>query len=98
MAWCYQESSSASSYTTMLCFSQANSIYTKKGLHLGCDLYAENYTLHNVKLDGVSSGGYTAYTGTIPIVMSITDKGSGSISWTYSKLQVKNGIIVGYWN
>ena len=98
MAWCYQESSSASSYTTMLCFSQANSIYTKKGLHLGCDLYAENYTLHNVKLDGVSSGGYTAYTGTIPIIMSITDKGSGSISWTYSKLQVKNGIIVGYWN
>ena len=98
MAWCYQKTSGASSYTTMLCFSQGNSIYTEQGLHLGCDFYGEWNTLHDIKLSGVSSGGYTAFTGTIPIVMSITDKGSGSISWTYSKLQVKNGIIVGYWN
>lgn len=98
MAWAYKKSSTATSYTTMLCFSQASSIYTELGLHLGCDLYGEWYTLHNVKLDGVSSGGYTAYTGAIPIIQTITDKGSGSISWTYSKLQVKNGIIVGYWN
>lgn len=98
MAWCYQQSSSESSYTTMLCFSQANSIYTEKGLHLGCDLYGEWFTFHKLKLDNISSGGYTAYTGDIPIVLSITDKGNGAISWRYSTLRVKNGIIVGYWN
>ena len=98
MAWCYQKTSGASSYTTMLCFSQGNSIYTEQGLHLGCDFYGEWNTLYNIKLSGVSSGGYSAFTGTIPIIMNITDKGNGAISWTYSKLQVKNGIIVGYWN
>lgn len=98
MAFAQKASSSSSAYTTMLCFSRANSIYDEYGIHLGCDLYGHWFTLNDFKIGSISSGGYTAFSGSIPIIMSITDKGNGSIGWTYSKLQVKNGIIVGYWN
>lgn len=98
MAFAQEKTENAGEYTTMLCFSRANSIYDEYGVHLGCDLYGHWYTLNDFKIGSISAGGYTAFTGAIPIIMSIKDKGSGSIGWTYSKLQVKNGIIVGYWN
>lgn len=96
MAFAQKASSTASSYTTMLCFSRANSIYTEYGLHLGCDLYGHNNTIKNVYLDGVnvaySGSNYSGYTGDIPIV---TEVSGGSV--TETKLRVSNGIIVGYW-
>lgn len=46
MALAYRTSSASTGYTTMLCFSQANSIYTKKGLHLGTDFYSEGYDIN----------------------------------------------------
>ena len=36
MAFAQMKSQSAGSYTTMLCFSRANSIYDQYGIHLGC--------------------------------------------------------------
>ena len=98
MAFAQEKTENAGSYTTMLCFSRANSIYDEYGVHFGCDVYGHWFTLNDFKIGSISSGGYTAFTGTIPIIMNIEDKGNGSIGWTYSKLQVKNGIIVGYWN
>lgn len=38
-------SSSATSYTTMLCFSRANSIYDEYGVNMGCNLIGNWYTL-----------------------------------------------------
>lgn len=60
MALAYRTSSSATTYTTMLCFSQANSIFDEKGLHLGADLYSEGY---DVNLG--SSGCMTSWNGAI---------------------------------
>ncbi len=97
MAWAYEKTGSASEYSTAFCFSRANSIYSELGLHLGCNLYGEWFTLKNFKIGSISAGGYTAHTGAIPIVTKINSKSDGGISWEYSKLQVKNGIVVGYW-
>lgn len=95
MAFAQKASSSATSYTTMLCFSRANSIYDEYGVNLGCNLIGNWYTLKNFKIGSISAGGYTAFSGAIPIVCEITNNGN---SWTYSHLRVYNGIIVGYWN
>lgn len=96
MAWCYQLTSNAGLYTTMLCFSQGNSIYNEKGLHLGCDFYGEWFTLNNFNIGKISSGGYEAYTGTIPIVTGISKDGD-KYTADKTKIHVANGIIVGYW-
>ena len=106
MAFAQKASSSASGYTTMLCFSRASSIYNDYGMHLGCNLYGHNNTIKGVYLDGVSvaysGSNYSGYTGTIPIVtdVTITAQSGGGISWDIvkSKLRVSNGIIVGYWS
>lgn len=95
MAFAQKASASATSYTTMLCFSRANSIYNEYGVNLGCNLIGNWYTLKNFKIGSISAGGYTAFSGAIPIVCKITNNGN---SWTYSHLRVYNGIIVGYWN
>lgn len=95
MAFAQKTSASASSYTTMLCFSRANSIYDEYGVNMGCNLIGNWYTLKNFKIGSISAGGYTAFSGAIPIVCEITNNGN---SWTYSHLRVYNGIIVGYWN
>lgn len=95
MAFAQKASASATSYTTMLCFSRANSIYDEYGVNLGCNLIGNWYTLKNFEIGSISAGGYTAFSGAIPIVCEITNNGNG---WTYSHLRVYNGIIVGYWN
>lgn len=93
MAWAHEEYDGAPGYTTIWGFSRAGSIYGEFGLHAGCDIYMHNWTLHNVSIDGLSTDGYNGWTGSIPIVTSITDNGDGSISWTYSSITVRNGII-----
>lgn len=95
MAFAQKASASASSYTTMLCFSRANSIYDEYGVNMGCNLIGNWYTLKNFKIGSISAGGYNAFSGAIPIVCEITNNGN---NWTYSHLRVYNGIIVGYWN
>ena len=95
MAFAQKASSSATYYTTMLCFSRANSIYDEYGVNMGCNLIGNWYTLKNFKIGSISAGGYNAFSGSIPIVCEITNNGN---SWTYSHLRVYNGIIVGYWN
>lgn len=98
MAWAQRESSNESEYTVTLCYSRANSMFSEKGMHVLCNLDMHNWTIKNAKVEGLQAGGYSAYTGDIPIILSITDKGNGAISWQYSTLRVRDGIIVGYWN
>ena len=75
MGFLQKASASASTYTTMMCFSRANSIYSEYGMHLGCDFYGHNYTLHDVYLSGVSvkdgSTNRSGFTGAIPIITAI---------------------------
>ena len=83
-----------SGYTPVFAYHKSGSFATE-GLHAGCDFNMENYTLRNVKLESVSSGGYSSFTGDVSYVRSITPGSGGTISWVSSTLKIRNGIIIG---
>ena len=93
MAWAQEESSSATSYDTILCYSRANSIYTEKGLHFGCNVYAHGWNLYNADLRNASYDGYSSWTGKIPIITKIQANSDGTITWWSSSITVRNGGI-----
>lgn len=93
MAWAQKESSSATSYDTILCYSRANSIYTEKGLHFGCNVYAHGWNLYNADLRNTSYDGYSGWTGKIPIITKIQANSDGTITWWSSSITVRNGGI-----
>lgn len=93
MAWAQEESSSATSYDTILCYSRANSIYTEKGLHFGCNVYAHGWNLYNADLRNTSYDGYSSWTGEIPIITKIQANSNGTITWWSSSITVRNGGI-----
>lgn len=93
MAWAQEESSSATSYDTILCYSRANSIYTEKGLHFGCNVYAHGWNLCNADLRNTSYDGYSSWTGEIPIITKIQANSDGTITWWRSSITVRNGGI-----
>lgn len=94
MAWAQEESSSATSYNTILCYSRANSIYTEKGLHFGCNMYAHGWNLYNADLRNTSYDGYTSWSGSIPIITKIQANSDDTITWWSSSITVKNGGII----
>lgn len=93
MAWAQEESSSTTSYDTILCYSRANSIYTEKGLHFGCNVYAHGWNLYNADLRNTSYDGYSSWTGEIPIITKIQVNSDGTITWWSSSITVRNGGI-----
>lgn len=93
MAWAQEESSSATSYDTILCYSRANSIYTEKGLHFGCNMYAHGWNLYNADLRNTLYDGYTSWSGSIPIITKIQANSDGTITWWSSSITVRNGGI-----
>ena len=94
MAFAQIKSQGAGSYTTMLCFSRANSIYDQYGIHLGCDFYGHWFDMYNVDLHDININGYGVADGkSIPIVTEIHDNGNGSIGWTTSSISVRGGMI-----
>lgn len=94
MAFAQMKSQGTGSYTTMLCFSRANSIYDQYGIHLGCDFYGHWFDLYNVDLHDCNANGYgVADAKSIPIITEIHDNGNGSIGWTTSSISVRNGMI-----
>lgn len=94
MAFAQVKSQGAGSYTTMLCFSRANSIYDQYGIHLGCDFYGHWFDMYNVDLHDVNINGYGVADGkSIPIVTEIHDNGNGTVGWTTSSISVRGGMI-----
>ena len=94
MAFAQAKSQSAGSYTTMLCFSRAGSIYDQYGIHLGCDFYGHWFDMYNVDLHDVNINGYGVADGkSIPIVTEIHDNGNGTVGWTTSSISVRGGMI-----
>lgn len=94
MAFAQMKSQGAGSYTTMLCFSRANSIYDQYGIHLGCDFYGHWFDMYNVDLHDINVNGYGVADGKrIPIVTEIHDNGNGTIGWTTSSITVRGGAI-----
>jgi phage minor structural protein len=94
MAFAQMKSQGAGSYTTMLCFSRAGSIYDQYGVHLGCDFYGHWFDMYNVDLHDVNINGYGVADGkSIPIVTEIHDNGNGTVGWTTSSISVRGGMI-----
>lgn len=93
MAWGQEEYEGAPEYTAIWAFARANSIYGSYGLHAGCDIDMHNWTIRNVEVENLMADGYKGWTGTIPIVTGISDNGDGTISWTYSSIDVATGVI-----
>lgn len=91
MAFSQKASSSASAYTTMLCFSRASSIYTQYGMHLGCDLYAHGWKMYDVQWPT----GY-GITATINYVQVLAVNSSGTVTrWgANGKMVFKNGVLM----
>ena len=94
MAFAQMKSQGAGSYTTMLCFSRAGSIYDQYGIHLGCNFYGHWFDMYNVDLHDVNINGYGVADGkSIPIVTEIHDNGNGTVGWTTSSISVRGGMI-----
>lgn len=91
MAFSQKASSSATAYTTMLCFSRASSIYNEYGMHMGCDLYAHGFKLRDVQWPT----GY-GITATINYVQVLSVNSSGTVTrWgANGKMVFKNGILM----
>jgi len=70
-----------------------------KGLIIGAPMIrfeAGFFTVTTTHKHNNSATSHQMFTGSIPIVNSIRDRGNGSISWNYSYLHVINGLIVAY--
>lgn len=96
MAWAKQAEAQSGSYTTVLCYSRANSIYTDEGLHLGAKLYAHGFEINGANHKNSSANGYTvADNKRVSIITEIHDNGNGTIGWTTSSITVRDGAITG---
>lgn len=96
MTWARQAEAQSGSYTTVLCYSRANSIYTDEGLHLGAKLYAHGFEINGANHKNSSANGYTvADNKRVSIITEIHDNGNGTIGWTTSSITVRDGAITG---
>ena len=89
MTWARKKSASDDTYTTIMCYSRANSIYSTEGLHLGCDLDMHGWKLLNPTFEG---GGITQ---TINYVQVLKMNSDGTVaSWgANGKMVFTNGIL-----
>ncbi|MDY7111623.1 phage minor structural protein, N-terminal region [Eubacterium callanderi] len=91
MAFSQEESANAGSYTTMLCFSRANSIYSQYGIHLGCNLYAHGFKI----VDPQWETGF-GVNATISFVQILDMNSDGTVSrWgSNGRMVFKDGILM----
>lgn len=89
MTFAQQKTQGADSYTTMLTFSRAGSIYDTYGVHLGCDIDMHWNKIKNVTWEG---GGITA---TINYVQVLEVNSDGTVAkWgNNGKMEFTNGIL-----
>lgn len=91
MAFSQEESANAGSYTTMLCFSRSNSIYSQYGVHLGCNLYAHGFKI----IDPQWETGF-GVNATINFVQILDMNSDGTVSrWgSNGRMVFKDGILM----
>jgi phage minor structural protein len=92
MCWA-RKTETLGSYKVVWCYSRAGSIQNEEGLHFGADIYAHNYKMQDVNLVNARSNGYTTVSKKIPVVTSITKNDDGSLTWTYSSITVRGGLV-----
>ena len=91
MAFSQEESANAGSYTTMLCFSRSNSIYSQYGIHLGCNLYAHGFKI----VDPQWETGF-GVNATINFVQILDMNSDGTVSrWgSNGRMVFKDGVLM----
>lgn len=91
MAFSQEESANAGSYTTMLCFSRSNSIYSQYGIHLGCNLYAHGFKI----VDPQWETGF-GVNATINFVQILGMNSDGTVSrWgSNGRMVFKDGVLM----
>lgn len=91
MAFSQEESVNAGSYTTMLCFSRSNSIYSQYGVHLGCNLYAHGFKI----VDPQWETGF-GVNATINFVQILDMNSDGTVSrWgSNGRMVFKDGVLM----
>ena len=91
MAFSQEESANAGSYTTMLCFSRSNSIYSQYGVHLGCNLYAHGFKI----IDPQWETGF-GVNATINFVQILDMNSDGTVSrWgSNGRMVFKDGVLM----
>lgn len=91
MAFSQEESANAGSYTTMLCFSRSNSIYSQYGIHLGCNLYAHGFKI----IDPQWETGF-GVNATINFVQILDMNSDGTVSrWgSNGRMVFKDGVLM----
>lgn len=91
MAFSQQEKESDTSYSTMLCFSRANSIYDEYGIHLGCNLHTHGFKILNPQWET----GY-GVTATMNFVQILDINSDGSVArWgANGRMVFRNGILM----
>ncbi len=95
MAWAARMSPNVNAYTSKWMYAlDSFDGMEADTLHAGCDINMHYYSLKNVDLENVSIGGNKGWSGDIPIITGITDRGDGSISWNYSSITVRDGNIL----
>lgn len=95
MCWAWMESSTAGVYTSKWLYaSKSVGTYAADTLHAGCSLDMHNFTIKNLKVENLQAGGYKGWSGNIPIITDIWDNGDGTIGWSYSSVDVENGVVL----
>ena len=91
MAFAELPNASAGAYTTMLCFSRANSIYKEYGLHLGCNFYCHGHKIINPQWEG--GNGINATINYVQI-LSVDSSGNPTRWGPNGRMVFKNGVLM----
>ena len=105
MAWAAKRSETSDTYTIRWVYSKATfEEFNYNTLNAGCSIDVHNYYLARAYLRQcrietggiVAVQGYSPSNGTYNVVTSISDNGDGTISWTYGKVTIREGLITGW--
>lgn len=91
MAFSQQEHESDRSYSSMLCFSRAGSIYSQYGIHLGCNLYAHGFRILEPQWE--DGFGINATINFVQI-LSMNSDGTATRWGSSGRMTFKNGILM----
>ena len=94
MGWGEKKTKDATEFSGILGFYRQGVNGYNEGLHLGCNLYAHGYKIIGANVTTTSASGYEVVDGKqVQLVTDIQDNGDGTISWTTSNFNVRNGLI-----
>ena len=94
MTWGAQLETGGAYIAKILYTRSAFSNYDADTLNIGCDIDMHRYDIKNVHLQNIYTiNGYNVIDGEFNVVTSITNTGSGGITWRYGTVRIRDGLI-----